>query len=67
MEDLQVQSERDGMWLTYVEDAPKCDECETEMYERDSEHAGSTPTSPMYEVVFECPDCGHRHRTNRRR
>lgn len=67
MDNPQVQSVRDDKWLDPVDDAPDCNECGEEMYERDSEHAGSTPTSPSYSVLFECPECGYRLRANRRR
>lgn len=67
MSHKEVRSERDGEWLIPAEDAPECSNCEEEMYEREAEHAGGTPTSPMYEVLFECPECGRRLRANRRR
>jgi len=70
VQDLQTKfTLGDGreVWLLRAEDAPDCGRCETEMMEQDTEPAGGTPTSPMFRVLFRCPDCGHGKRTSRRR
>lgn len=55
------------VWVLRAEDAPDCGRCGTEMMEQDTEPAGGTPTSPMFRVLFRCPNCKHGIRTSRRR